>query len=254
LALRIGLISDIHGNYVSLDVVLKELERIGIDKIVCLGDVIQGGPEPIKVLQKLKELDLEVIFGNADEEVLEANMPRSSQDEFEKILRDIDRWTLSQLSTSDIDYIRSFKPSIQIPLTERESTLSCFHGSPRSNREGIFPTLNEEKLAEILSKIEKGVIACGHTHSQMFRRFLGSIIVNPGSVGLPFEFETVGMFLKKDAYNPCFAEYAILNCSYEGAFHVELCRAPVSREKIVSSFIQSGMPHAGFISKDWRTI
>jgi predicted phosphodiesterase len=39
----IAVISDIHGNAVALDTVLTDIERVGVDQIVCLGDVIQEG-------------------------------------------------------------------------------------------------------------------------------------------------------------------------------------------------------------------
>ena len=38
--MKIGLISDIHGNKKALDAVLKQLEEKKIDKIICLGDLI----------------------------------------------------------------------------------------------------------------------------------------------------------------------------------------------------------------------
>lgn len=41
--MKIGVISDIHGNIKALDAVLKELENKNIDKIVCLGDLIGRG-------------------------------------------------------------------------------------------------------------------------------------------------------------------------------------------------------------------
>lgn len=249
--LKLAIISDIHGNYTAFEAVLAELKSANVSKIVCLGDVLQGGHQPRKVLQKLKELDLPVVAGNADEEVIDANSPRNYVNEIERKLHDIDKWTLAQLSSSDREYIRSFKPIIQIPLS-KEKNLLCFHGSPRSNREGIFPTTTEEDLAAILSPRINWLMACGHTHSQMFRRYLESIIINPGSVGLPFQFETIDAFKKKQAYNPTFAEYAILDYSDEGPLIVELCRVTIDHDKLISSILESGMPHADQATKDWR--
>ena len=44
--MRIALISDMHGNYVALDAALADLEQFPADGLVCLGDAIQGGPQP----------------------------------------------------------------------------------------------------------------------------------------------------------------------------------------------------------------
>ena len=53
--MKIGLISDIHGNKKALDTVLEQLEKKNIDKIICCGDIIGIGPcpeETIKLLLK----------------------------------------------------------------------------------------------------------------------------------------------------------------------------------------------------------
>ena len=44
--MRIAVISDVHGNCVGLDAVLADLQQHPADQIVCLGDMIQGGPRP----------------------------------------------------------------------------------------------------------------------------------------------------------------------------------------------------------------
>ena len=44
--MRIAIISDVHGNCVGLDAALADLQQQPADVIVCLGDMIQGGPQP----------------------------------------------------------------------------------------------------------------------------------------------------------------------------------------------------------------
>ena len=50
--MRIGLISDIHGNLVSFESVLADIDRAGVDRVVCLGDVAAIGPQPCEVVAK----------------------------------------------------------------------------------------------------------------------------------------------------------------------------------------------------------
>src|SRR5919199_6571799 len=64
--MRLAVMSDIHGNCVALDAVLKDLKSEGIDQVVCLGDAIQGGPQPAETVQRLRELGCPVVLGNAD--------------------------------------------------------------------------------------------------------------------------------------------------------------------------------------------
>src|SRR5258705_12510091 len=65
-AVPLALVSDIHGNDVALAAVVAELERLGIDQVVCLGDTAQGGPQPSEVLDRLAALDWPVVLGNRD--------------------------------------------------------------------------------------------------------------------------------------------------------------------------------------------
>ena len=52
---RYGVISDIHGNKVALDAVLKELGKLSIDRILCLGDIVGYGPSPSQCLSDVHE-------------------------------------------------------------------------------------------------------------------------------------------------------------------------------------------------------
>jgi len=64
--MKLIIISDVHGNCVALDAVLADIQHESGDKIVCLGDAIQGGPQPAEVVQRLRELGCPAVMGNAD--------------------------------------------------------------------------------------------------------------------------------------------------------------------------------------------
>jgi len=64
--MRVAVIADIHGNAVAFDAVLADLETQTVDRVVCLGDAIQGGPQPSEVAARLRELRCPVVYGNAD--------------------------------------------------------------------------------------------------------------------------------------------------------------------------------------------
>ena len=64
--MRIGLIADIHGNLFALDAVLAALARIGMDELICLGDVAALGPQPREVIERLRALRCPVVMGNTD--------------------------------------------------------------------------------------------------------------------------------------------------------------------------------------------
>ena len=55
--MRLGIISDIHGNFVALEAVLEELDHRGIDRLICLGDVVGYGPDSDLCLDVLAARD-----------------------------------------------------------------------------------------------------------------------------------------------------------------------------------------------------
>ena len=65
---RIALISDIHGNGEALRAVLNDIHQIGHDTIVCLGDVVEGGPKNDWVCDTLRKNGITCILGNHDED------------------------------------------------------------------------------------------------------------------------------------------------------------------------------------------
>ncbi len=46
--MRTAIISDIHSNLGALEAVLEDIDRRGADRIVCLGDIIGYGPNPVQ--------------------------------------------------------------------------------------------------------------------------------------------------------------------------------------------------------------
>lgn len=64
---RLAVISDIHGNLLALEAVLRDIERAGADAILCLGDVVGYGPEPAECLELVRRTCRVVIRGNHED-------------------------------------------------------------------------------------------------------------------------------------------------------------------------------------------
>ena len=69
--MRIGFISDIHGNFTALEAVLADIKKQQIDQLICLGDTVSLGPQPQEVLYALREWNAITIMGNHDQATLE---------------------------------------------------------------------------------------------------------------------------------------------------------------------------------------
>ncbi len=175
----LALVSDIHGSDTALAAVVVELERLGVERGLCLGDAVQGGDEPREVLDRLAELGWPVVLGNADAFLLE--VPSDSPEPITQGQLEKREWTLAQLEPSQLDQIRSFVPTLDIELDDG-LMLRAFHGSPRSYDDVLLPETPEAQLEHLLGGSGVDILAGGHTHMQWTRYVDGALFVNPGSV------------------------------------------------------------------------
>jgi putative phosphoesterase len=228
--LRVALISDQHANDVAFAAVVEEIERIGADRIVCLGDVAQGGAQPAATLDRLAALGCETVLGNADAFLLGAEVAEETTPEQLEV-RD---WTLGQLSDRHLDQLRSFRATVEIDTGA--GTLLCFHGSPHSYDDILLPD-RETDLAPWHADAD--VLAGGHTHRQWTRKIDGSLFVNPGSVGLTYDH----LRPPDEIAFVAIADYALVHV-YEHGVGVDFRRVPYSVDELREAVLASGRPHA----------
>jgi predicted phosphodiesterase len=180
----LALVSDIHGNDAALAAVVGDLERLGVEQVVCLGDAVQGGAQPREVLDRLAALEWPVILGNADDFLLE--VPEHPAEEITTAQLERREWTLSQLEPRHLEQIRSFEPTLDVEL-DGGLRLRAFHGSPRSYEDVLLPETPDAQAEHGWGGSGVDVLAGGHTHLQWARTIDGALYVNPGSVGLAYD-------------------------------------------------------------------
>lgn len=227
----IAVISDIHANLVALDAVLEELRAFSPDRVICLGDVAATGPNPRGVLSRLREQEWDFVMGNCDEKLLRyaATAAGSPEDEHDEI----DRWCAAELDAGDLTQLRSFRAVTRLDIGGVSALF--YHGSPRSNVEEILPGTPDDQLATCFSGEQATIYGGGHTHVAMVRRYGDGLVINPGSVGLPFTI-TEGR-----ERHPAWAEYALLTLG-SGRVAVELRRIPIDKARSVAAAVESEMP------------
>ena len=240
--MRIGLIADIHGNLFALDAVLRELEREQLDEVLCLGDVAVG-PQPGETLARLRDVGCPVVMGNWDAYFL-CGFP-AKEDELGQMLVEMGEWWAGQLSRADHDYIESFDRSLE--RATDGTRMVAFHGSPRSYEDFIFATTPDDELEQMLEGCHAPLLTGGHTHFAMVRRHQGVLLVNPGSVGLPFADQRTHPM----RINP-WAEYGIVELE-DGRLSVDLRRTSFDVDALLALVRESGMPHAEWWASLWVT-
>jgi diadenosine tetraphosphatase ApaH/serine/threonine PP2A family protein phosphatase len=97
----------------------------------------------------------------------------------------------------------------------------------------------------MLDGVEDPVLLGGHTHLQMVRRYEQQIIVNPGSVGLPFR----EWWPQPVRISP-WAEYGIVG-ENDGRLSMELRQTPFDVDALLAMSLESGMPHAEWWANCW---
>jgi putative phosphoesterase len=238
--MRIAIISDMHGNDLAFEAVEADLQNQKIDQSVCLGDAIQGGPQPAAVVQRLRRLNCPVVMGNADawlisgEETADEGIPPERL----RKMGEIRTWSLSQLAEEDLDFIATFQPTVTIKLEEGLELL-CFHGSPASFDDIILPADSEEEFQKFLGAYTDRILTGGHTHAQQIRRIGKYFFFNPGSVGFAYSHNQPDDEFHADPW----AEYAILTAK-NGQVSLEFRRIPFDAKELIHIYRESGRPFA----------
>ena len=101
--LKYAIISDIHANPAALERVLADAERCGAEKVVCAGDVVGYGPDPVGAIRILRERGIPTVMGNHDAAVVgwrgTDDMIGSAREGTERHRR--------ELGGDDLDWLRS---------------------------------------------------------------------------------------------------------------------------------------------------
>jgi predicted phosphodiesterase len=242
---KIAIVSDIHGNLPALEAVLAEITAEGIERVVCLGDVATLGPQPHEVIARLRALGCPIVMGNTDASLLtlQRDEDTASDDVRNK---DFDQWCAEQLTADDLAYLRTFQPTISLPLGDG-GTLLCYHGSPRSYDEPIRAETADDALQEMLAQTPAQLYAGGHTHQQMARRHRDVLVLNPGTVGFAKDAIPPATLIR----NPSWAEYAVIACDGR-QLDVSLRRMPFDVDALFAAQDASGIPRAHWRKGDWR--
>ena len=229
--MRIALLADIHGNRIALERVLADLRGAGADRIVCLGDLAAHGPEPRETLDLVRSLDGPVVMGNTDAGVCDIPEAPPGDKNWVRIGH-LYRWCAAQLDEEHLAYLKSLPRSVQL------GDLFCCHGSPRSFDEKILATTPDEELGRMLEGVHAELIAGGHTHVALLRRFGTQTFVNPGSVGIPMSIDPRTGDQKLSRH----AEYAIVT-EQPGGFAVEFRRVEFDPAAVREAGRRGNLPH-----------
>jgi putative phosphoesterase len=232
--MKIAVLADIHGNLAAMHAVIDDIEAWAPDMVVVAGDIVNRGPQSGACLDLALRLRAErgwrLIRGNHERYVLGYDQNRrrpdfpSSGPSYE--LSRMTRWSHRQVAAK-LDIIEGLPERLQINLGGE--TLAVYHASLRHDRDGISAESSDEELRAQIDGAA-AIFCVGHTHVPLARRLDGTLVVNVGSVGLPFDGDTR-------------AAYARLTRRRDG-WRAQIARVPYDVAATARVFVESGMLEA----------
>jgi putative phosphoesterase len=173
--MRIGIVADTHSNIHALTVVLEALDALGLDSVVCAGDIVGYGAHPNECCQYVRRKVDHAIAGNHDRSAVTRDISRLNPYAAAAAI-----WTNDHLDESSVEFLSS------LPITLRAnfegSVAAVFHGSDRDPNRYVY---QEEVDDDMLTRCSSEMVILGHTHIPFAVRMEAGLVVNPGSVGQP---------------------------------------------------------------------
>ena len=229
--MRIGLFSDIHGNYYAFEKIYKELMQEKCDRYIFCGDICGYYFSQNEVIDMLLEIPkLVAVAGNhdmmlfkcLDDEQLFTDYTVKYGNSMMHFRKNISQRSLAFLKSLPDHYI------------DESAGLAVFHGSPWDYYNGyVYPTDSLDQFATLPYKY----IILGHTHYCMVREIQNIRVINPGSSGQP-----------RDGGDP---SYGILNLETD---EVEIKRVPYDKQALIRDVNRYDREHAYLVDVLLRQI
>ena len=175
--MRVAVLSDIHGHLPALEAVLAEVDRAGVDRVVLTGD-IAAGPMPVPTLERLLGLGDRAVWvrGNGDRELVAV-----SDDPTDPVVP----WAAAQLTPALRAHLAGLPLTVTLDVDGLGPTLFC-HATPRDDEEVVLVDSSLDRWDEVLAGRPERTVVLGHTHMPFVRLADRRLVVNPGSVGMPY--------------------------------------------------------------------
>jgi len=172
--MRYGVFADVHGNLPALRAAIATLQRAGVDRMLCLGDLVGYGPSPNECVALVAETGAVCVAGNHD---LIA-VGRMGDERCGALARTTMRWTREALDDDATSYLS------QLPLEARpHDAMLMTHGAP-GDPERYLSTRDQahQELAALADDApEIRLLLVGHTHLSMACGLRDGLLLHRGS-------------------------------------------------------------------------
>ncbi|MCT3350053.1 metallophosphoesterase [Lacticaseibacillus paracasei] len=250
---KIAIFSDVHGNLTALNAVYADAQRLDADDYWFLGDLFGPGPDTQTIWEKLIRINPSVnIRGNWEDFLITA---MSRRDELSNSLQEIESYVIQHLAyPRELCHLLSDWPLHQ-EVTINGVRIGLSHHLPDSNSGDALSVRAEGSDLQALfmnsrQKLDLAIYAHIHHPTMRYIDLNASLqkgaqfdyakaderlILNPGSVGLPFDTPTRG-------YKERRAEYLLLEVGTSGELDPQFRRVPYDLTKTFESAEKQRLP------------
>jgi putative phosphoesterase len=202
--MRIAVFSDIHGNRTAFEAVLADIRLASPDLVLHGGDLADAGSSPVEIIDRIRDLGWPGVLGNTDEmlirpETLEVFAATSSAPPaLWTATREIAAATRARLGPERLAWLET------LPMVSFHEQFALVHATPASCWRAPTLTAAGEELETAYGSLGRSIVAFGHTHFPGIRFLPGdpSVLINTGSVGLPFDGDPRASYLLLEGNAP----------------------------------------------------
>ena len=232
-----GIVADMHGNLEALQATLRALDDRGVDRIVCLGDVVGYNAESNECADLLRTRRIDTIAGNHDLIAIRRLGLGRCADRPAFTLRR----TRKDLTAASRAYLATLPARLSI-----EDDVVLVHGGVNDVQEYVTTTAQVRANSERLAREVPAATVCffGHTHEpKAYELHEGSVVERPATGRLTLRSAGYSYFINPGSVDgsrkptPRFAEFVIFDAS---ARTVEFMTVPYNYESVEQSAMRRG--------------
>jgi predicted phosphodiesterase len=235
--MRVAVVSDIHGNLTAFEAVLADIRQTSPDLVLHGGDLADSGSSPVDIIDRIRTLGWQGVLGNTDEMLVQPDSlenfaaQSSAPPPLWATIREIASATRSKLGDERLTWLR------ELPRVQIEETLALVHATPESCWRAPAAEATDAELEAIYGPLDRPIVAFGHTHLPSIRNIAGypNLLINTGSVGLPYNGDSRASYLLLDGDKP------------------SIRRVEYNVEKELKALSSCGLPGAAWTAKMLRT-
>jgi predicted phosphodiesterase len=230
-AMRIAIVSDIHGNRTAFEAVLADMAKASPDIVLHGGDLADAGSSPVEIVDRIRDLGWQGVAGNTDELLFR---PESLQEFAQEtpamqplvgVIEKMASATRAALGEERVAWVRG------LPRTQRCGPMALVHASPESLWRAPSPEASDAELDSVYGTLGQPIAIYAHIHRPYIRNIAGRIVANTGSVSLSYDGDRRAAYLLLDELTP------------------SIRRVEYDVDKELKLLAGCGLPHADWIAR-----